>query len=76
MVGDTPYDAEAAFGAGTAAAGLLTGGFAKEVLAEARCFVVARDLCELVACFEKNQGARHSPQGGESRSPSQKSYRR
>jgi HAD superfamily hydrolase (TIGR01549 family) len=48
MVGDTPYDAEAALGAGTAAAGLLTGGFAKEALTEAGCFVVAKDLRELL----------------------------
>lgn len=26
MIGDTPYDAEAAYGAGAAAAGILTGG--------------------------------------------------
>jgi phosphoglycolate phosphatase-like HAD superfamily hydrolase len=52
MVGDTPYDAEAAFGAGTRAAGVLTGGFSREVLAEAGCFVVARDLPELLACLE------------------------
>jgi HAD superfamily hydrolase (TIGR01549 family) len=32
MIGDTPYDAEAAFGAGTAAAGVLTGGFTAESL--------------------------------------------
>ena len=30
MIGDTPYDAEAASGAGTAAAGVLTGGFSVE----------------------------------------------
>src|SRR5882672_693877 len=52
MIGDTPYDAEAAYGAGTAAAGLLTGGFAKEALAEAGCLVVARDLRELLPCFD------------------------
>ena len=39
---------EAAGGAGNAAAGLLTGGFAREVLAEAGCFVVANDLRELL----------------------------
>jgi HAD superfamily hydrolase (TIGR01549 family) len=48
MIGDTPYDAEAALGAGTAAAGLLTGGFAKEALVEAGCFAVAKDLRELL----------------------------
>jgi phosphoglycolate phosphatase-like HAD superfamily hydrolase len=52
MVGDTPYDAEAGLGAGTRAAGVLTGGFSREVLAEAGCFVVARDLPELLACLE------------------------
>jgi phosphoglycolate phosphatase-like HAD superfamily hydrolase len=52
MIGDTPYDAEAAGGAGTAAAGLLTGGFAKEALTEAGCFVVAKDLRELLPCLE------------------------
>jgi HAD superfamily hydrolase (TIGR01549 family) len=52
MIGDTPYDAEAARAAGAAAAGLLTGGFAKEALAEAGCFVVASDLRELVTGLE------------------------
>ncbi|MEA2836451.1 MAG: hypothetical protein QOD89_1001 [Bradyrhizobium sp.] len=52
MIGDTPYDAEAARGAGTAAAGLLTGGFAKEALAEAGCFVVAHELRELLSCLQ------------------------
>jgi HAD superfamily hydrolase (TIGR01549 family) len=52
MIGDTPYDAEAARAAGTAAAGLLTGGFAKEALAEAGCFVVASELRELLPCLE------------------------
>jgi phosphoglycolate phosphatase-like HAD superfamily hydrolase len=52
MIGDTPYDAEAASGAGTAAAGLLTGGFAREALAEAGCFAVARDLRDLLPCLE------------------------
>jgi hypothetical protein len=39
MIGDTLYDAEAARGAGTVAAGLLTGGFAREALTEAGCLV-------------------------------------
>jgi HAD superfamily hydrolase (TIGR01509 family) len=52
MIGDTPYDAEAAIGAGTAAAGLLTGGFSKEALAEAGCFAVAKELRELLSCLE------------------------
>jgi phosphoglycolate phosphatase-like HAD superfamily hydrolase len=32
MIGDTPYDAEAASGAGTAAVGVLTGGFSADAL--------------------------------------------
>jgi HAD superfamily hydrolase (TIGR01509 family) len=52
MIGDTPYDAEAASGAGTAAAGLLTGGFVKEVLTDAGCFAVAKDLNELRSYLE------------------------
>lgn len=48
MVGDTPYDAEAGLGAGTRAAGVLTGGFTEEVLLEAGCFAVGRDLRALL----------------------------
>ena len=48
MVGDTPYDAEAGIEAGTKAAGVLTGGFSENVLAEAGCFAVARDLRSLL----------------------------
>jgi phosphoglycolate phosphatase-like HAD superfamily hydrolase len=58
MIGDTPYDAEAAVGAGTAAAGLLTGGFAREALTEAGCFVVAGDFGDLLTCLENG-----SPRG-------------
>jgi hypothetical protein len=32
--------------------GLLSGGFAKEALAEAGCFVVAKELRELLTCLE------------------------
>ena len=52
MIGDTPYDAEAARSAGVAAAGLLTGGFAKEALLEAGCSIVADDLPELLTSLE------------------------
>jgi HAD superfamily hydrolase (TIGR01509 family) len=48
MIGDTPYDAEAARGAGTEAAGLLTGGFAKQSLIEAGCLCVGSDLGDLL----------------------------
>ena len=52
MIGDTPYDAEAARSAGVAAAGLLTGGFAKEALLEAGCSIVADDLPEFPKSLE------------------------
>lgn len=52
MVGDTPYDSEAALGAGARAAGVLTGGFSRKALSDAGCFVVARDMQDLLACLE------------------------
>jgi len=52
MIGDTPYDAEAALGAGTSAGGLLTGGFAREALEGAGFFVVAREVQDLLPCLE------------------------
>jgi HAD superfamily hydrolase (TIGR01509 family) len=51
MIGDTPYDAEAATRAGTAAAGLLTGGFTRKALTEGGCFAVAGGLRELLDCL-------------------------
>jgi len=55
MVGDTPYDAEAAVGAGTSAAGVLTGGFSREALLEAGCLAVAGDLLGLVSRLERGE---------------------
>jgi phosphoglycolate phosphatase-like HAD superfamily hydrolase len=52
MIGDTPYEAEAATEAGTAVAGVLTGGFASEVLLGAGCFSVANDLRALLPSLE------------------------
>jgi HAD superfamily hydrolase (TIGR01549 family) len=46
MIGDTPYDGEAARSAGVAALGLLTGGFSRKALIEAGCFQVAQNLSE------------------------------
>jgi phosphoglycolate phosphatase-like HAD superfamily hydrolase len=64
MIGDTPYDAEAARGAGAAAVGLLTGGFAKEALAEAGCVVVAKDLRELLSRLEDGSPRPAPAEGG------------
>lgn len=48
VVGDTPYDAEAAQKAGTIAFGVLTGGFSTNELREAGCKEVARDPADLL----------------------------
>lgn len=55
VIGDTPYDAEAASGAGAASAGVLTGGFPREVLLQAGCVAVAREVCDLVSWLEADQ---------------------
>lgn len=53
MIGDTPYDAEAASEAGTAAAGVLSGGFSDQVLRGAGCFTVAEEVSALLAPLEQ-----------------------
>ncbi len=55
MVGDTPYDAEAAVEAGASAAGVLTGGFSREVLLAAGCLAVADDLLSLKSRLERGE---------------------
>jgi HAD superfamily hydrolase (TIGR01549 family) len=47
MTGDTPYDAEAARGAGVSALGVLTGGFSQEVLKDAGCFATMKEVGEM-----------------------------
>ena len=58
MIGDTPYDAEAASGAGTAAAGVLTGGFSVEALRGAGCFAIADEISGLLASLEDTKPSR------------------
>jgi phosphoglycolate phosphatase-like HAD superfamily hydrolase len=48
MVGDTPYDARAADGAGIRAIGLACGGFPAIVLHRAGCSKVFRDVAQLL----------------------------
>jgi phosphoglycolate phosphatase-like HAD superfamily hydrolase len=67
MVGDTPYDAEAAFGAGIAAAGVLTGGFSADALSGAGCFAVADDLRRLLTHLEGSMPSRAAARGPEIR---------
>ena len=47
MTGDTPYDAEAACGAGVSALGVLTGGFSHMVLKDAGCFAAIKEVGEM-----------------------------
>jgi phosphoglycolate phosphatase-like HAD superfamily hydrolase len=44
MIGDTPYDTEAAMATGVASIGLLSGGFAREALVEAGALDVLEQI--------------------------------
>ena len=48
VVGDTPYDAEAARNAGLKTVGVLSGGFSEQALREAGCIAVYRDPEDLL----------------------------
>ncbi len=52
VVGDTPYDAEAASKVGLRTVGLLSGGFAEEELKAAGCIAVYRDASELLRDYD------------------------
>jgi HAD superfamily hydrolase (TIGR01549 family) len=52
VVGDTPYDAEAARKAGVRTVGLLSGGFPEEDLRAAGCVRVYKDAAELLADYD------------------------
>lgn len=52
VVGDTPYDAEAARKAGLRSIGMLCGGFPKEALRDAGCTAVYKDPADLLYYFE------------------------
>lgn len=52
VVGDTPYDAQAARKLGLGVIGLLCGGFTEEVLRENGCCAVYRDPADLLARYE------------------------
>jgi HAD superfamily hydrolase (TIGR01509 family) len=53
VVGDTPYDAEAAGKAGMRTIGVLCGGFSEESLRGAGCIEIYRDPSELLNLYEK-----------------------
>ena len=54
VVGDTPYDAQAAAAAGLKTIGLLSGGFPEDVLREAGCIAIYQDIADLLANYEQS----------------------
>ena len=54
VVGDTPYDAQAAAKAGLRTIGLLCGGFAEEDLRRAGCIAIYRDPADLLARYDSS----------------------
>jgi HAD superfamily hydrolase (TIGR01549 family) len=54
VVGDTPYDAEAAGKAGIKTIGFLCGGFPEEDLRAAGCIRIYRDAADLLAHFDSS----------------------
>ena len=52
VIGDTPYDAQAAVAAGRRPIGVLSGGFAQAELREAGCVAVYADVAELLERLE------------------------
>lgn len=54
VVGDTPYDAEAARKAGLKTVGVLSGGFPEEALRDAGCIAVYRDAQDLLKHYDSS----------------------
>ncbi|GJD53623.1 Phosphoglycolate phosphatase [Methylobacterium crusticola] len=54
VVGDSPYDAEAASGAGLPAIGVLCGGFPEAALGEAGCLAIYRDPADLLDGYDRS----------------------
>lgn len=52
VVGDTPYDAEAARNAGLKTVGVLSGGFSEQALRDAGCIAVYRDAEDILKNFD------------------------
>lgn len=60
VVGDTPYDAEAAGKAGLRTVGLLCGGFPEDDLRDASCIAIYRDPADLLTQYDRSLLARHA----------------
>lgn len=54
VVGDTPYDAEAAGKAGLRTIGLLCGGFPERSLRDAGCIAIYKDPADLLAQYDRS----------------------
>ena len=54
MIGDSPYDAEAAIKVGVQSVGVLCGGFAEADLRAAGCGAIYRDPAELLRTYESS----------------------
>lgn len=54
VVGDTPYDVEAAARAGLSTVALLCGGFPRAELESAGALAISREPCDLLANFERS----------------------
>lgn len=54
VVGDSPYDAQAAAKLGLTTVGVLCGGFAEAVLREAGYTEIYQDPADLLACYERS----------------------
>ncbi|WP_201751895.1 HAD family hydrolase [Microvirga arsenatis] len=58
VIGDTPYDAEAARNAGTKSVGVLSGGFAEQALRDAGCMAVYEGPEHLLQHYDSSPLAR------------------
>lgn len=54
VVGDTPYDAEAASKANLRTIGVLSGGFSTENLRQAGCIAIYQDVADLLARYDES----------------------
>ena len=54
VVGNTPYDAEAAGKAGLRTIGVLCGGFPEQSLREAGCVAIYKDPADLLARYDQS----------------------
>jgi HAD superfamily hydrolase (TIGR01509 family) len=54
VVGDTPYDAEAASKANLRTIGVLSGGFSEESLRPAGCIAIYQDVADLLARYDES----------------------